>query len=104
MDGHSDVGHRLRRSLIAARRAKEWSQRRLAEEAGVSAHTVQKIESEDVSPSLAMVERLASALQVPVCMLLGDPRHQEAVPGWSALGATERALVGSLVAYLGRPN
>jgi transcriptional regulator with XRE-family HTH domain len=55
-----------------ALRVREWRQQRglslraLAKEAGVSFTTVYRIEAGTISPTVAMLERLASALDVRV--------------------------------------
>jgi len=95
----SEAASRLRKSLTWARKQKGWSQRTLADRAGVSVDTVQKLESGRSSATMAVAERIAKALQVPLSMLLGEREDDGALPGWMALGPPERALVVALVGY-----
>jgi transcriptional regulator with XRE-family HTH domain len=50
--------------LRAHRERRVWSVRRLAEEAGVSFVTVSRIENGHLSPTVAMLEKLAKALDI----------------------------------------
>jgi transcriptional regulator with XRE-family HTH domain len=63
--------------LARLRRAKGWSQQRLAVEAGVHAMTVSAAEREAKEPLLDTVEALARALGVTVDDLL-EPEPEEA--------------------------
>ena len=63
-----EVGVRIR----GMRHAAGWTQVRLGRAAGVSHHTVSALELGRVTVDLAVVGRLADALQVPASVLLGD--------------------------------
>jgi transcriptional regulator with XRE-family HTH domain len=59
-------------NLLVARLARDWTQQRLADTAGVSRATVAQLESGTGDPKLSTVEQLATALGVsPVLLLLG---------------------------------
>lgn len=92
----SGMSHRLQESVGRARKQRGWSQRRLADEAGVAIETVRKLESDRPWVSLALLERVATALEVPVAMLLNDGRP---LVGWGSLSETEQTLVQALVDY-----
>ena len=92
----SGLNRRLQESVRRAREQRGWSQRRLADEAGVAVETVQKLESKRPSVSLAVLESIAAALEVPVVMLLDERRP---LVGWGSLPKAERALVQALVDY-----
>lgn len=99
MANRSDVSRRLQRSLVLARKQSGWSQRALAERAGVSVHTVQKLEAGRSEATLVVVERIADALRVPVAKLLSDGDESGPLAGWTGLGEAERALTVALVDY-----
>jgi transcriptional regulator with XRE-family HTH domain len=65
-DHRAHVGERI----AELRRARGLTQESLAERAGISRESVGKIEGNSRSPSLAMLEKLANALEVPVSKLL----------------------------------
>lgn len=92
----SGLSRRLQESVGRARKERGWSQRRLADEAQVAVETVRKLESERPSVSLAVLERVAAALEVPVVMLLSEGRP---LVGWSSLPEAEQTLVQALVDY-----
>ena len=98
MQRGSDVGRQLQQALVSTRKAKGWSQRTLAEKARGSAQTVQNIETGGTSPSVATVERLAVALQVPIASVLAED-GRGAYPGWSVLQVAEQALVTAAVDF-----
>lgn len=58
----------LARNVRDLRRKHGWSQRELAEEAGISLRYLSAVESCSTNPTLDIVERLAKALRVE------DPR------------------------------
>jgi XRE family transcriptional regulator, regulator of sulfur utilization len=60
MDISSSVGSKLR----VIRQQRDFSQRDLAERAGVSTNAVSLIERDEISPSVATLQRLATALDV----------------------------------------
>ncbi len=61
------LGMRLKK----LRRAKKWSQYKLAQEAGMSRQYVRKLEAGGSDPTVGMLQRLAKALGVPLMELLG---------------------------------
>ena len=77
-----------------AMKQKGWSQRRLADEAEVVVETVREIEEGDASVSLAVLERIAEALEGSVADLLGG--EDEVLVGWRSRTETERVLVQAL--------
>lgn len=99
MENRSGVNRRMSRSLVWARKQNGWSQRVLAERAGVSVDTVQKLEAGRLSVTLAKVERIADALQVEVATLFGERDGTVPIAGWLGLRKVERALVVALVGY-----
>jgi transcriptional regulator with XRE-family HTH domain len=60
MEDHASVGSRLH----ILRQERDLSQRGLAERAGVSANAISLIERNEISPSVATLQRLAAALSV----------------------------------------
>lgn len=94
-----DVSRRLQESVARARKQRGWSQRSLADQAGVAVETVRKLEGGRPSVTLAVLERVAEALEVPVVMLLGEGGEGSLLVGWRSLPETERALVQALVGY-----
>ena len=92
----SGMSRRLQESVRRAREQRGWSQRKLADEAGVAAETVRKLEGRRPSVSLAVLERVAAALEVPVVMLLNEGRP---LVGWGSLPEAEQTLVQALVDY-----
>lgn len=93
----SGVSHCLQESVVLARKQKGWSQRRLADEAEVAVETVRKIEGGRSSVTLAVLERVAEALEVSVVTLLGGDGG--VLVGWRLLPEPERVLVQALVGY-----
>jgi len=69
----SSLGTKLR-SLRAER---NWSQRSLAEAAGISPNSVSLIERDEISPSVAMLQNLATALHVRVSYFFEDESDQK---------------------------
>lgn len=49
----------------------------LAEQAGLPVSVLTAIESGEADPSASMLDRIATALGVPVSWLYGDPKHLE---------------------------
>jgi len=95
----SETSRRLQENVVQARKQRRWSQRRLADEAGVAVETVQKLEGGRPSVTLSVLERVAAALEVPVVMLLGEEGDAGPFVGWQSLGAAERTFVRALVGY-----
>ena len=61
-------------SLKELRQSREQSARRLAEESGISAAMVSRIENGLVSPSVDTLAALADALEVPIVSLFREAR------------------------------
>lgn len=64
-------GHSLRR----LRTERGWSQEELANAAGITLNYVGNLERGEQGPSLHVLVRLARALDVDMCTLLGDFRR-----------------------------
>ncbi len=95
----SDASRRLQESVTRARKQLSWSQRTLADRAGVGVETVRKLEGGRPSVTLAVLERVADALDTPLVMLLGGSGTSGPLFGWQSLPDSERALVQALVDY-----
>lgn len=70
------------RSVRELRRARNLSQRQLANRMQVPRTYISKIENAKAMPTLSSLSRLASALEVDICNLLRDARsrrHEEAI-------------------------
>ena len=63
------------KNLVIFRKAKRWSQKKLAEKAGVSQTYISELEAEKKQPTIPIVEKLASALGVSISKLL-NPKSQ----------------------------
>lgn len=57
------------------RTEKGWTLRSLAEKSGVSASALSQIESGQVSPSVATLEKICAALDLPITLLFDDPAN-----------------------------
>lgn len=76
---HKDAQLNLGSNILVARKAKELTQQKLAERAGVSRATVAQIESGGVNPRLSTLVDLAFALDVSPMMLVMDKDDLEAI-------------------------
>lgn len=68
--------------LIALRKLKGYSQEKLAEEAGLTIRTIQRLEKNEVSPQPHTMSCLANALQIPIeelCVLDSKTENTEEV-------------------------
>jgi transcriptional regulator with XRE-family HTH domain len=99
-DDAERAGAHLARNLASLRHARRLTQDALATAAGLPRSTIANLESGDANPSLAVLVKVAGALQVPIDELLASPRAK--VRHWKAedvgahargRGVTERALV-----------
>lgn len=99
-DDTERVGAHLARNLASLRHARRLTQDGLATAAAVPRSTIANLESGDANPSLAVLVKVATALQVPIDELLASPRAK--VRRWRAedvglhqrgRGITERPLV-----------
>jgi transcriptional regulator with XRE-family HTH domain len=94
------VGMHLARNLASLRHARRLTQDTLAAAAGVPRSTIANLESGDANPSLAVLVKVAGALNVPIDELLAAPRAK--VRRWTGedvgvhrrgRGVSERPLV-----------
>lgn len=94
------AGQHLARNLASLRHARRLTQDTLAAAAGLPRSTIANLESGDANPSLAVLVKVAGALQVPIDELLAPPHAK--VRRWRAedvgvrergRGVTERELV-----------
>ncbi|MED5620983.1 helix-turn-helix domain-containing protein [Ideonella sp. BN130291] len=94
------VGMHLARNLTSLRHARRLTQDALAAAAAVPRSTIANLESGDANPSLAVLVKVAGALNVPIEELLAAPRAK--VRHWPAedlgvqrrgRGVSERPLV-----------
>lgn len=63
------------KNLVIFRKAKRWSQKKLAEKAGISQTYISELEAEKKQPTIPIVEKLASALGISISKLL-DQKSQ----------------------------
>ena len=56
----------------------DWSQSRLAKEAGITASAISMIESGQRAPSLVVIRKISDALKVSVSELTGEASQEEA--------------------------
>ena len=73
MKSKLSVGNKLR----TIRAERKLSQRALAEEAGISTNSVSLIERDEISPSVATLQNLATALRVRVSYFFEDESEQK---------------------------
>lgn len=69
---------RIGRQIAALRKRRGWSQRELAEAAECSPNTVARIETAKRGLSIDLLERIATALDVPVVRLFPEGEASEA--------------------------
>ncbi len=70
----SDVNHRLAVRLRQARSTRGWTLEQFAEASGVSRAMISKIERAEVSPTAAVLARLAAGLGMSMASLFPAPR------------------------------
>lgn len=68
-----EIRKRLALNLKRLRSGKGWSQERLAFEAGIHRTYISDLERASRNPSLLLLERLATPLEVPASTLIADP-------------------------------
>jgi transcriptional regulator with XRE-family HTH domain len=73
-----DIDRAIGESLRQLREARDLSARQLATESGVSAAMISRIESAQVSPSIATMTALSNALEVPLVSLFRDTAIERA--------------------------
>jgi transcriptional regulator with XRE-family HTH domain len=60
------------KNLVIFRKAKRWSQKKLADKAGISQTYISELEAEKKQPTIPIVEKLASALGVSISKILNQ--------------------------------
>jgi len=70
----NDASSNLARTLHQLREIRGWTQQKLAQLAGVPRPTVANLESGSANPTLSVLLRIATALQVSVDELISPPR------------------------------
>ncbi len=80
-EAKSSLGARVR----ALRKERDLSQRGLAEQAGLSPNAISLIERDEISPSVATLQRLASALRVRMAYFFDDPAGDQVIHSRSGL-------------------
>jgi transcriptional regulator with XRE-family HTH domain len=98
MDQAISLGSRLRH----LRQERHLSQRELAGLAGVSPNAVSLIERDEISPSVATLQRLASALKVKMSYFFEEVETQASVIFIAAGGRPTLTSKGVVIAGLGR--
>lgn len=86
MDGRALVAWNLRRIRVA----RGLSQERLAFDAGVDRSYVGGLERREGNPSVAVLDRLAATLSVPIAELFREPRKGASRPKPLAAGRKNR--------------
>lgn len=76
MNGRDLVAWNMRRLRVA----KDISQERLANEAGVDRTYISRLERKLENPTIGILDKVAEALGVHVAELLAEPEWQEAAP------------------------
>ena len=66
--------------LKTARLRRGFSQERLANHSGVSARSIQEIESGRAKPSVSTLQALADTLKMPLAELIGPSEHEPSSP------------------------
>ncbi len=84
----------LASNIQAWRLSKRQSVEALAERVGLTADSLEAIEAGERNPSASTLETLASALDVPVSWLYGDPKHMELL--FDADGDEETTRAGKI--------
>lgn len=72
-----DIRRRLGLNLKRLRAAKDWSQERLAFEAGIHRTYISDLERGARNPSILLLEKLAVPLDVPASTLIAEPGTPE---------------------------
>jgi transcriptional regulator with XRE-family HTH domain len=88
MEKPERVATHLARNLISLRHARSLTQDVLARSSGVPRSTIANLESGDGNPSLAVLVKVAGALNVPIDELLASPRAK--VRKWAAADIASR--------------
>ena len=93
MDGPEDAARNLSRTLSQLRELRGWTEQRLAELAGVPRPTISTLEAGSANPTLAVLVRLATALQVTLDELVSPPRATARHYPSASLPVTKRGKV-----------
>jgi transcriptional regulator with XRE-family HTH domain len=89
MEAPDRVASHLARNLVGLRRTRNQTQLALARASGVPRSTIANLESGEGNPSLAVLVKVAGALEVPIDELLAAPRAK--VRLWRASEVAVRA-------------
>ena len=79
-----DLGHRIR----VERKAKGWTLKELSSRVGISVMTLQRIETAQVSPSVALLLDIAHCLEKPIGHFLDEKGPTLRVFSWKDLART----------------
>lgn len=88
------------RAVRDIRTSRNLSQRQLAARMNVPRTYISKIENGKAMPTLSSLERLASALEVDICMLLRDAKSRRHAEIHAIMSDPFLAEIASLVAQL----
>ena len=89
----TDAPANLARTLQQLREIRGWTQQKLAQLAGVPRPTIANLESGSANPTLSVLVRIASALQVTLDELVGPPRSSARLYRASELTERKRGKV-----------
>jgi transcriptional regulator with XRE-family HTH domain len=93
------LAKRLGKNVAERRKQLEWTQEQVAERVGVDAETISRFERGANLPSLLTLEKLSTALRLPVGDLLSKQRPEAATEGAifdvliADLSSSDRAFV-----------
>ncbi|HHO53099.1 MAG TPA: XRE family transcriptional regulator [Deltaproteobacteria bacterium] len=93
MPGLDEVSSNLARSLRQLRELRGWTQQQLSKLSGVPRPTVANLESGSANPTLSVLTRIASALQVTLDELISPPRASARRYPAAELPCTRRGAV-----------
>ncbi len=71
---HEEAAANVARNMVSLREVRGWTQQQLAKLSGVPRPTVANLESGSANPTLAVLVRIAAALQVSLDELVAPPR------------------------------
>lgn len=95
-----DEGIDVARAVRDMRASRSLSQRQLAARMNVPRTYISKIENGKAMPTLGSLERLASALEIDICVLLRDARSRRHAEVQAIMSDSFLAEVASLVSSL----
>ncbi|MBX2799589.1 MAG: helix-turn-helix domain-containing protein [Myxococcales bacterium] len=93
MVSSEEAAANLARSLLQLREIRGWTQQRLSKLSGVPRPTLANLESGSSNPTLSVLTRVASALQVSLDELVSPPRASARHYAASELPSTRRGVV-----------